>query len=267
VSRRSPSPTSRPTGTGRRSTWRRCRSACSTPTDSSLTPRSSRSERRPSSRPRNAGSASAPPSPAGRGTPHARPAGTRSAKRSATRSTKRRASSSGSATSAGTRRGSSGSDLDDEPTAPTLPDGLLFRGHRPGIDDLQIFDVLETAFSAWEGREPNVFEDWRARFLDREEVRPELQVLVADGERIVGVSINYDYADDVEGWVEQLAVHPTYQGRGIGRALLEESFRRFRAMGRRACGLSTDSRTGALGLYEHVGMRVRKSYSRWNKRL
>jgi mycothiol synthase len=158
-------------------------------------------------------------------------------------------------------------DLDDESTAPTLPDGLLFNGHRPGIDDLQIFDVLETAFSAWEGREPNVFEDWRARFLDREEVRPELQVLVADGERIVGVSINYDYADDVEGWVEQLAVHPTYQGRGIGRALLEESFRRFRAMGRRACGLSTDSRTGALGLYEHVGMRVRKSYSRWNKRL
>jgi mycothiol synthase len=158
-------------------------------------------------------------------------------------------------------------DLDDEPMSATLPDGCSFHAYGPGTDDLQIFDVLETAFSAWEGREPNVFEDWRAQFLQREEVRPELQVLVADGERIVGVAINYDYADDEEGWVQQLAVHPTHQGRGIGRAILEGSFRRFRSIGRRACGLSTDSRTGALGLYEHVGMHVRKSYTHWTKRL
>ena len=158
-------------------------------------------------------------------------------------------------------------DLDDEPTPAALPDGFAFRAYRPGTDDAQIFEVLETAFSAWEGREPNIFEDWHAQFLDRDEVRPELQVLVADGERIVGVAINYDYADDAEGWVQQLAVHPTHQGRGIGRAILEESFRRFRSIGRRACGLSTDSRTGALGLYEHVGMHVRKSYTHWVKRL
>ncbi|MPZ61511.1 MAG: GNAT family N-acetyltransferase, partial [Propionibacteriales bacterium] len=27
--------------------------------------------------------------------------------------------------------------------------------------------------------------------------------------------------------------------------------------------LSTDSRTGALGLYEHVGMRVRNTFEHW----
>jgi mycothiol synthase len=158
-------------------------------------------------------------------------------------------------------------EVDTDPSSPVLPDGLTFHDHRPGIDEPQIFDAIETAFGGWEGREPNTFEDWRAKFFDREEVRPELQVLVADGDRIVGVAVNYDYAEDVEGWVQQLAVHPAYQGRGIGRAILEESFRRFYAIGRRECGLSTDSRTGALGLYEHVGMHVRKSYTHWSKRL
>ena len=32
-------------------------------------------------------------------------------------------------------------------------------------------------------------------------------------------------------------------------------------------GVSTDSRTGALGLYEKVGMRVVRQYTRYRKRL
>jgi mycothiol synthase len=157
-------------------------------------------------------------------------------------------------------------EMGQDPPPPQLPERLTLRSFRPG-DEPQMFDVIETAFSAWQGREPNAFDDWRAQFLDRDEVRPELQVLAAEGDRLVGVAINYDYADDDEGWVQQLAVHPTHQGRGLGRALLQESFRWFQAIGRRSCGLSTDSRTGALGLYEHVGMRVRKSYAHWDKRL
>jgi hypothetical protein len=53
----------------------------------------------------------------------------------------------------------------------------------------------------------------------------------------------------------------------LGRALLQESFRRFKAMGWDRAGLATDSRTGALSLYEHVGMRVDRSYTRWVKDL
>jgi len=158
-------------------------------------------------------------------------------------------------------------DVDEEPSPPTLPDGITFHPYRPGIDEPQLFDVIETAFSAWESREPNTFEDWAEQMIRRDEVRSDLQVLVADGDRLVGAAINYDYEADAEGWIQQLAVHPTHQRRGLGRALLQESFRRFYAVGRRTCGLTTDSRTGALGLYEHVGMRVRKSYTQWVKRL
>jgi hypothetical protein len=39
------------------------------------------------------------------------------------------------------------------------------------------------------------------------------------------------------------------------------------ATGRRLVGLSTDSRTGALTLYERIGMRVRRTYTAWSKNL
>ena len=38
--------------------------------------------------------------------------------------------------------------------------------------------------------------------------------------------------------------------------VLVDAFRESRAHGAMTCGLSTDSRTGALGLYEKVGMTV-----------
>jgi mycothiol synthase len=158
-------------------------------------------------------------------------------------------------------------DLDEEPASPALTDGLRFHAYRPGEDDRPLFDLIETAFSEWDGGESYTFENWLPHMVRRPEVRPALQVLIADGERIVGAAINYDYDGDEEGWTQQVAVDASYRGKGLGRALLQESFRRFYGIGRRICGLSTDSRTGALALYQHVGMHVHKSYTRWSKSL
>lgn len=161
-------------------------------------------------------------------------------------------------------------DLDAEPPAePPLPPGLAFRDLRPGDDDHAVFDVIDTAFDEWEDRESHGFDNWAPAFLHREEVVPELVPLVVDGDRIVGVALNLHYGldDDVEGWIQQLAVDKAYRGRGLGRALLQESFRRFHRVGYRRCGLSTDSRTGALSLYEHVGMHVRSSFTRYTRHL
>ena len=54
---------------------------------------------------------------------------------------------------------------------------------------------------------------------------------------------------------------------GIARALLQSVFAAYHATGRRRVGLSTDSRTGALTLYERIGMRVRRTYTSWAKDL
>lgn len=164
-------------------------------------------------------------------------------------------------------------DLAEEPpAAPPLPDGLAFRDLRPGKDDRAVFEVIDTAFDEWPDRESHGFDNWASSFLRRDEVVPELVPLVVDGRdggRIVGVALNFHYGldEDVEGWTQQLAVEMAYRGQGLGRALLQESFRRFHGVGYRRCGLSTDSRTGALGLYEHVGMHVRSSYTRYMKQL
>lgn len=160
-------------------------------------------------------------------------------------------------------------DLDDELPSPQLPGGLTMRDWRPGDDDRAVWRVIEDAFSEWPGRdEETPFEDWKASIADHDAVRPDTTPLVVDGDRVVGVAVGMDYSANAnEGWVQQLAVDASYRGRGLGRALLQESFRRFRSMGWDRAGLSTDSRTGALSLYEHVGMRVDRSYTSWTKRL
>jgi mycothiol synthase len=70
-----------------------------------------------------------------------------------------------------------------------------------------------------------------------------------------------------EGYVERVAVRRDARNRGIARLLLRHAFRSFYRQGRRACTLWTHSETGALSLYERVGMTVRRSSTVYGKRL
>ena len=159
-------------------------------------------------------------------------------------------------------------DLADDPGHPRTPEGFSIRDWEPGADDRAIFDVIETAFDEWPDREGHPFEDWAASFLRHSAVSPATTPLVVRDGRVVGVAMGMDYgATFDEGWVQQLAVAKEHRGLGLGRALLTESFRRFREQGKRQAGLSTDSRTGALALYQHVGMRVDRSYTHWSRAL
>ena len=160
-------------------------------------------------------------------------------------------------------------DLDGSIESKTLPDGLVIRDFVPGADDRAVFDVIETAFAEWSDGERETFEDWHAATIGRTDVEPWQVLLVEDvgRARIVGAAVTIDYANAEEGWIEQIAVERADRGRGLGRALLHESFRRYRELGRARCGVATDSRTGALELYQHVGMKIDRSYTRYAKRL
>jgi ribosomal protein S18 acetylase RimI-like enzyme len=90
--------------------------------------------------------------------------------------------------------------------------------------------------------------------------------VVVDRDQIVGAAFLIVYPGDT-GWVQQIAVRKDHRGRGLGRALLQHAFGEFFRRGERRAGLSTDSRTGARTLYEHVGMRVTSSYTHYAKEL
>ena len=148
--------------------------------------------------------------------------------------------------------------LDAPPTAPAVPDGYALRTFVPGRDDRAAYQVIEDAFSEWPGRDPEPYDDWIAETLGRPGFSPEQLLLAVRGEEIVGALVLVDDGD--EGFVDQLAVARGHRGRGLARALLERAFALTRERGRPSCVLSTDSRTGALGLYEHVGMTPRGTY-------
>ena len=151
---------------------------------------------------------------------------------------------------------------DGPPAAPEVPEGYAIRDFIPGTDDRIVAALIDTAFLEWAERDPDPFEDWAARTIARPRFVPwHLPVMTGPGDEIVAAAFLIDPEDVSEGWVQQLAVARDHRSRGLARALLAESFHRFHSRGAAACGVNTDSRTGALGLYEHVGMSVRLSYT------
>ena len=88
-----------------------------------------------------------------------------------------------------------------------------------------------------------------------------LRVVTDPGGEVVGVVVIVLAGDALdEGYVDQLAVRRDQRGRGLARALLADAFAAARERGASRSTLATDSRTGALGLYEKVGMEVTSTW-------
>jgi mycothiol synthase len=151
-----------------------------------------------------------------------------------------------------------------------LPPHVTVRDLVPARDERAAFQVIEDAFNEWPDRQPSTFEDWAPGVIGRDGFEPWNLLLaverVADGSEVVVGACHVVLSDD-EGWVNQIAVRADRRGQGIARALLVEAFSKARAKGAARSGLSTDTRTGALGLYERVGMRVAKTFVHWTRDL
>ena len=156
--------------------------------------------------------------------------------------------------------------LDQPPGTPDVPDGISIRSFRE-TDARAVQRVIDAAFCEWPGRDPEPYEVWASTITAHAAFRPELSPLAFEGNELVGAVISYDYPDAGESWISQLATKATHRHRGIAQAMLLTAFGWFRERGRKTAGVETDSRTGALGLYEKVGMRVIRQYTRYTKRL
>jgi mycothiol synthase len=135
-----------------------------------------------------------------------------------------------------------------------LPEGYVVRTAEPG-DLRAAHDVLEDAFLEWSVRDRESFEDFEAATTGRPGFEPwNLRVVLDPDAAVVGVSVVLVSDNGSTGYVDRLAVRRDQRNRGLAQALLVDSFAQARAHGTSTSELSTDSRTGALGLYERVGM-------------
>jgi len=146
------------------------------------------------------------------------------------------------------------------PPEPDFPEGVTVRAYRPGDED-ETLRMFEDAFSGFEGRLPSTLATWRAMTIEREGFALEDLVLAVHDDEIVGGAFLIDAGDAI--WIDKFAVRADHRHRGIARGLLHVTFRRSFERGYDHTSLSTDSRTGALSLYERVGMRIVESFTSW----
>jgi|SRR5689334_22477359 len=139
-----------------------------------------------------------------------------------------------------------------------LPDGYAIREADPA-EYPAVHDVLEDAFLEWSVRDREPYDDFEAKTMGRPGFEPwHLRVVTDPDDTIVGVALVIMAAGENgrEAYIDRLAVRSDQRHRGLAQALLVDSFARGREHGAVRSSLSTDSRTGALSLYEKVGMEV-----------
>jgi ribosomal protein S18 acetylase RimI-like enzyme len=112
---------------------------------------------------------------------------------------------------------------------------------------------------------------FRERFLGRHDFDPALWFLVWDGDELAGFALDYpEFGTEADtGFVNWLGLRKPWRRRGLAEALLRHSFAELYARGkRRVClGVDAENVTGALRVYERVGMSAIRHYGIWQKDL
>lgn len=152
------------------------------------------------------------------------------------------------------------------PAEPRLPSGITLRAYREDDADL-LRAALDEAFAVdpfYRAATPSIFREFylRARGFD-----PSLWLLAWDGTQLAGFVLAFpEHTGDIAaGWIESLGVRPPWRGRGLGESLLRAAFRELHGRGLRAVTLGVDgsNETGAVRLYERVGMTIQRRADNW----
>ena len=157
-------------------------------------------------------------------------------------------------------------DLPEQPPlAPELPTGVVVEQPADDRDELRmIHHVIDTAFLDHFGFTATDFDAWLTRQRSGSGADLGLWWLArVDGEPAAAL-IGRAWPDT--GWVQGLGTLREFRGRGLGRSLLQLAFAEFHRRGYRTAGLGVDASnpTGAVALYESVGVRVANEAVRYS---
>jgi mycothiol synthase len=146
-------------------------------------------------------------------------------------------------------------DVTQEPRPPVWPDGVAVRTYRDH-DAPAVHALMVEAFAA-NAEVVLPFDRWVPWMTGDPGFDPGVWFLAEAGTELCGACLCW-----AEGWVKDVGVRPAWRGRGLGEALLREAFGEFHRRGLATVGLKVDSDnpTGAVRLYERVGMLPDRSY-------
>jgi ribosomal protein S18 acetylase RimI-like enzyme len=141
-----------------------------------------------------------------------------------------------------------------------IPAGVTIRAFETGRDERALHEVHEASFADHWGFRSTPYETFEAEMYEAEDWDPTLAHFAEVEGEIVGHVVALSFAG--EGYVALLGVVPGRRGRGIARALLRRAFAELARRGHREVRLGVDAQnpTGAVALYEGVGMTAYRSY-------
>ncbi len=144
------------------------------------------------------------------------------------------------------------------PREAELPEGVSLRPLDRERDPAALHALDAAAFATVAGTEPETLDAFVEEHLKPHDLDPFLSIVAERGSSPVGFLLTRRWAEESAGYVDILAVSPSEQGRGLGRALLVAAFNAIAATGltEAQLGVASDN-TNALRLYEGVGMRPR----------
>ena len=159
-------------------------------------------------------------------------------------------------------------ELNEPPPKPVWPEGIVVRPFQPNQDEQATYATDEEASLDKGYSNPMAFPEWAKRMsLHTDRFDPTLWLLACHQEEVVGVSLNFYLPESNCGLIDHLGVRRAWRGRGIGLALLQQSFATFFARGITKIKLNVDSGslTNAPRLYEKAGMKTVQTYHIFSK--
>ena len=154
-----------------------------------------------------------------------------------------------------------------------LPPGATLRRFEPGKDDDAIFGAFRESFADhWGNADPDPGVWWRENRDDPASgYDPSLWLVIEVAGVIVGFAVSREQEENEQriGWVSLVGVAPLSRGLGLGETLLRASLLEFqrRGLAEAALSVDVDNSSGALRLYEKIGMTATPAFSVWSKQL
>ena len=166
-------------------------------------------------------------------------------------------------------------EMDGPPEAARIPEGIVIRPFDPERDLRGMVEADRDAFRDHWGHIPRDLDEelkmWSHWVHEDPDFDPSVWHMACAGDEIVGLSIGSTKRPEAENlaYIFVLCVKRAWRGRGIARSLLRHSFAEYYRRGCPVVELDADAAnlTGAMRLYESVGMRVARTDHAYEKEL